>query len=289
MFKQPATIQEVTFINNALMDGGTFAAEPQVEVLVGGTIKSTAGSWQTVSASWNTPYVIDYGLDGTGREDRTYTLTIDTSVGEVWGVRVIGTALDGWFNSENIYKSSDDISGFLSVSEVTVMANVTITDQIDLTTNLALNQTPIFAATVGQGVAASMTDGIYGSYVNTVGYDTTTLPNGEEYLGVMFDTAQSNVAAIGACQKIYDCGGYFIPNTMRVEYTTDAGVNWVAATNLDITLQMDHQHKPTTKACYRPIVCGKKSCLRTSAQRKRVLALVRLAPTKKSWGTRIRT
>ncbi|MGD9125983.1 MAG: dockerin type I domain-containing protein [Planctomycetia bacterium] len=233
MFKMPATVQEINFVNTAMADGGTFAAEPRVEVLVGGTLKS-GGTWQTVSASWDTSYVIDYGLNGTGSEDRAYSLTVDTTPGAVWGVRMIGAALDHWYNSENQYIESGDSTGFLTIPEMQVTGDVTITNQIDLTTNLALNQTPILAAPVGQGDAASMTDGDYGAFVNTVGYDTTTLPNGEEYMGVMFDTAQTNVAAIGACQKMYDCGGYFIPATIRVEYTTDNGSNWVAATNLDL-------------------------------------------------------
>ncbi|MGD9125984.1 MAG: PEP-CTERM sorting domain-containing protein [Planctomycetia bacterium] len=233
MFKQPATVQEINFVNTAMADGGTFAGAPRVEVLVGGTLKS-GGTWQTVSASWDTSYVIDYGLDGTGNEDRAYSLTVDTTPGAVWGVRVIGPALSQWVNSQNQTINCGDITGFLTITEAQVTADVTIVDWIDLSTNLALNQTPILAAAVGQGDIAVMTDGVYGTFVNTVGYDTTTLPNGEEYMGVMFDTAQSNVAALGVCQKMYDCGGYLDPSTIRVEYTTDNGATWTPATGLDL-------------------------------------------------------
>ncbi|MBN1910234.1 MAG: PEP-CTERM sorting domain-containing protein [Pirellulales bacterium] len=227
-FKLGATVDSLVLTQMALGDGGVFTSTPNIEV------RDAAGNWNTADVSWNTPY------DNTLGQTTVYTISFDQP-SEVWGVRVIGDALDD--------AGSPDQNGFVAVAELQVNGTLTKMNPIDLTNNLALNQTPIWTTTgsgwtTQYGHPERLTDG--NCVVSSDGwqYETTWNNSGyvspeEEFAGVLFDDPQSNVAAVGAVMMMYADGGYITADTLRIEYLEEGGDwtdpnDWHSVSNLDL-------------------------------------------------------
>jgi hypothetical protein len=243
-FKRPATITEINWQNRTWNNGGSFAAEPLVQVLVGGPME-TGGAWQTIAVTFDTPY--DTSYDNT---TRGYTITPDAPTGEVWGVRLIGAPYVGDNPSPN------DANGFIGTCDLRVLGASSIAAKVDLSTNLALNQTPIWThedfthkPMTEFNRPEVLTDGDVsrGALSETAFYDTTYLEGttaSEERIGVMFDTPQTNVTAVGIAMMFFDTrgshaelnkytGGWIAAADIDVKYTTDNGDSWQSVANLD--------------------------------------------------------
>jgi hypothetical protein len=231
-FKRPAAVTELNWSNFIFDNGGTFVSTPRVEVLTGGPLEA-GGTWQTIAVAWNVPYDTTY-IPSWGT--RQYVITPVAPTGDVYGVRIIGDPSG---------TSPDDPTGHVGCGELEVSGNSTITDRVDLSVNLALGQTPLWTHGATQyGRPGILTDGDY-TYAN---HDTTyneTLTAAKDFVGVMFDTPQSNVAAVGATMIFFDVnynpggmssytGGWIASGDLTVEYTTDDGATWTPVTGLDL-------------------------------------------------------
>ena len=231
-FKKPASITEINYSQLVYLDGGTFVETPRVEVLVGGSV-ADGGTWQTTEVTWDTPYNIlwddeDKGSISDGVADyRDYTITPVEETGQVWGVRLINST-----RAENEHGiTSGDTDGYVSCTEFQISGDSSITESIDLSTNLALNQFPIWTVAVGN--PGSLTDGVIDISSNKDTYGGS--PSSEEFVGVMFlGSPQSNVAAIGSCATLWADGGALTPETLDVQYTMDGGATWMSVTGLDL-------------------------------------------------------
>ena len=240
-FKHAVTVSEINWINAVEEVSGTFASAPNVQVL--NTPMELGGTWSTVAATWVTPY--DSSV-GTGIAPRSYQIQLDTPAEDVWGVRLFGLPN---INGTDL----DDDNGWISTVEMQVSGDCTVRSEIDLANNLALEQTPIWSATpmystdpllLGSAVDESrLTDGLYG----TNGRDGRTMVENDtsttDFVGVKFDTAQSDVTAVGITMYYnYDGMGYLEHDTIDVQYTTDANLDptnpeastWTSVTGLDI-------------------------------------------------------
>ena len=200
-------------------------------MLVGGSV-ADGGTWQTTEVTWDTSYNVlwddeDKGSYSDGVLDyRDYVITPVEETNQVWGVRLIGSARE-----ENEYGiMSGDMNGYVSCTEFQISGNSSITDSIDLSTNLALNQIPIW--TVATANPGRLTDGVIDISSNNDTYGGS--PSSEEFAGVMFLTPQSNVAAIGSCATVWADGGVLTPESLDVQYTTDNGNTWMSVTGLDL-------------------------------------------------------
>lgn len=244
-FKLPATVTKVSWWNRTYLDGGTFAATPDLQYL-----DAPGGAWITITdVTWSDPYIVEYYHGGM----RPYTITLNTPVQHAWGIRLIGNASETPMPNAGIIQGStpqasygnppvDDDgaeisgAGFVGVSELTVYGHAEL-GTLDLSNNLALNAQPI--ANNWQGVTAPeiarVTDGLLDAANTTFG---TVSPTGEDYIGVTWPAAKDNVAAVGMVFAGFRDGGFFGASCSeltapRVEYTTD-GTTWVPATGLDV-------------------------------------------------------
>lgn len=231
-FKLPASVTEIKYSNRVYGDGGTFAATPRVEVLRNAPLK-LGGVWEEVPASWDVAYDNTF-FNG----HRQYVITPNVATGNVWGVRLIGAPQAGPVVA--------DPGGWVGVGELQVSGNLPIAGQIDLHNNLALNQTPLWSHTQLSRPQV-LTDGNF-AWPNN--YDTTWGAGaaGNDYIGVLFDEAKDNVAAVGVSLKTFGDGGWFKLDTMKVQYTTDGGSNWHDVTGLDLGRFPDDLEYLTTTA-----------------------------------------
>jgi hypothetical protein len=223
-FKRPASISEINWTNYILAGGGTFAAPPRVEVLAGGPMES-GGVWTQISVTGLESY--DSSFSGT-RINRNYTITpVGGPTSEVWGVRLIGDSQGG---------GGADTNGFIATGELQVLGASSMSRAADLTVNLALGQTPIWGAVAfAPGAPGNICDG---NVLNQQGFFSAT-ETGPDWVGVLFSSAQSDVAAVGLTQRMATDGGYFKPASMQVQYLPagdDPNVegNWVAVSGLDM-------------------------------------------------------
>lgn len=215
-FKLPATVTQIQYSNRIYGDGGTFASTPRVEVLRNGPV-AQGGVWEEVPAAWSAPYDNTF-IDG----HRQYTITPTTATGNVWGVRLIGAPQQGpaW-----------DSGGWIGVGELQVSGELPIAAKINLNNNLALGQTAIWNWNQISR-PQTLTDGDF----TWDSYDTTWGAGGpgNDYIGVLLNSAQNDVAAIGITFRTFGDGGWFNPDTMKVQYTTDGGATWNDVTGLDM-------------------------------------------------------
>jgi hypothetical protein len=194
------------------------------------------------------PYVITM-VDGVGAP---------TPLENVWGVRLYGLPQDP---STGPLSVPGDISGWVDTTEFQVSGSCSLTDEINLRVNLALNQTPIWSKapvydedpSTYSGTAADpnlLTDGIYG--INECD-GRTALPGDSgttDFVGVKFDTTQSDVTAVGITmyynahpdEIAHNGTGYLQHDTIKVQYTTDPNLDpgdadassWTDVSNLDL-------------------------------------------------------
>ncbi len=214
-FKSPASVAEIKFSNRIYGDGGTFASTPRVELLLNGPV-AQGGVWKEAPVTWDTAYDSTF-VDG----HRQYTITPSTPSGDVWGVRLIGAPQSGpaW-----------DSGGWVGVGELQVSGDLPIASKIDLKNNLALGQQPLWSYNQFSRPQV-LTDGDF----TVDSYDTTWGAGaGNDYIGVLLDSAKYNVAAIGVSLKTFGDGGWFDLDAMKVQYTTDGGISWVDVTGLDL-------------------------------------------------------
>ena len=215
-FKLPASVTEIKYSNRIYGDGGTFAAAPRVEVLRNGPV-AKGGVWEEVAVAWDKAYDNTF-IDG----HRQYTITPTAATGNVWGIRLIGATQPG---------PAPDSGGWIGVGELQVSGDLPIASKIDLKNNLALGQTPLWSWNQ-MNRPQTLTDGSF----TWDSYDTTWGAGGprDEYIGVLLNSAKDNITAIGITFKTFGDGGWFNPDTMKVQYTRDGGTSWSDVTGLNM-------------------------------------------------------
>lgn len=222
MFKTAASVSNLVFTDYSYSNnvGGRFSATPDVQVLNG----SRAGSWSTVSATWDTPY----DTTQTNGASATYTITLDALAEDVWGVRLNGPANAG----------TTDPSGFIGVRELQVNGSIdwnNITLEVDLA--MADDGTEIWNHRQYPGVEFGCTiDGDIEGWTQTTwwgDYLENNVP--PHWFGVMWDAPKNDVAAVGWVMRMFPDGGWFEKDSITVEYAEISGgsTNWVEVSNLD--------------------------------------------------------
>jgi len=215
---QAKTVTGLAYTNRTFWDGGTFSATPDVQYL-----DDVHGSWLTVPAAnvvWDTPYLTTY--DGGSRQ---YNITFATPLTNVWGIRLYGESAP----APVVDPPVGDPGGFVGVGELTVYGELNL-GELNLQKNIALGAAPYMSHfSSWSGPAEKLTDGDLTSAVDTFG------ARGEDALGVLWESEQFHVAAIGVMLNQYSDGGVFsdaCTHPLRVEYTTD-GSTWTEVTGLD--------------------------------------------------------
>jgi hypothetical protein len=234
-FKLPATINQIIWWNAVFIDGGTFAAAPQVQYL-----DAVNGAWQTITdVTWSEPYDSVYGWTVTEtRSDngepiatnyswgvRRYVVTLNNPPANVWGIRLYGDTQPGVDDHGGATPT-----GFTGVTEMTLYGQVNAT--VDLTHNLALGATGIMS-TSQIGNPNALTDGNLLSYDTTWGGGNSIFADEDNYVGVSWIAPQTQVGAIGIILNGFADGGLFQGENMRVEYTTN-GATWTQVTGLNL-------------------------------------------------------
>lgn len=210
-----STVTGLNWANQTFGDGGTFAAQPDVQYLT-----NPRGPWQTVPAAevtFNPPY--DSSYDGSVRQ---YTIELAHPLTNVWGVQLVGACNPG---------TSGDTNGFVGIGEFTVHGEMDIGD-IDLSYNLARGG--IGLINFAHYDAMLLVDGDFTTSTDTWYNDRSD--GSSAYVGVMFSDKQYRVKALGVWFRRFSDGGYFVDTAaapLRVEYTADGGATWQDVPNLD--------------------------------------------------------
>lgn len=222
MLKRPATIESLVLQDYSYADGGRFTDTPTVEVLIGGR----SGTWTPASASWDMPYETNL-IDGASS---SYTITLDTPAENVWGIRLIGEA----------HPTPDDPGGYVACRELQLIGSVDWGD-ISLAFPVHMDEDDaeeewIHRQHGGLEDARSTIDGDIENAAS-FGRAQTTWSGSEipapHWCAVHWDTPKDDVAAVGWVMRMFNDGGWFVKNTIDIEYSQDGGDTWFPVDDLD--------------------------------------------------------
>lgn len=218
-FKAPIQdISQIQWTNRAFVDGGTFNAEPRVEIL--NAPVAEGGVWTPIGVSFNTPYNTGLGTN----QIRSYIITPnDPSLTNVWGVRIIGAP-----NAS--LAPGPDPDGFIASTELNIQGGFGLPVRFDNNLALQSNGGTAIINHAQTGNPGAINDGNLFTREQTFGAGSTP----EDFVGITWQTPQFEVGAVGVTFKRFVDGGLFDPNNPpRIEYTTD-GMTWETATGLDM-------------------------------------------------------
>jgi hypothetical protein len=217
-FKKPARVTSLDWANFTFLDGGTFAATPDVEVYDRGT-----DTWTAAPVAWSRAYDPAFGA---GIQE--YTITLDTPT-VVDGVRLVGAPQPA---TPPVAPSP---AGWIGTAELTVNGAVAWgvelgNDLTDLPNTTAIITHPQF------GDPGRLIDNDLSTFETTVFAEDNGL-GPEDFAGVLFDESQSNVGGLGVIFKRFGDGGVF--DSFTIETYDLATDTWAAVSGLDTATYFD--------------------------------------------------